>query len=110
VSFAIQEVTDYTCFIRVVTYAYRHIKRGSHSGDYEEYCLLGSDAGYSGRSLPTFQRNVSPSSSRPNSKPRKQNYFESYAYCLLVCLLGLFFDPENVGSTFLRNVRKLLQY
>jgi hypothetical protein len=31
---------------------------GSHNSDYENYCLLGCDAVQSGRSLPTFHRNV----------------------------------------------------
>jgi hypothetical protein len=35
---------------------------GSHGGEYEDGCLLGCSAVYSGRSLPTFQRSLLPPS------------------------------------------------
>jgi hypothetical protein len=46
---------------------------GSRRGDYEEEYLLGCDAVYSDRSLPTFRRNAIPPPSGCKSNPNKQN-------------------------------------
>jgi hypothetical protein len=47
----------------------------------EELCLLGYNALQSGKSQPTFRRNMSPSYSGLKSKPRNQN--EAGKVCLL---------------------------
>jgi hypothetical protein len=69
----------------------------------EYYYLLGCDAVQSGTN--TFRRNVLPLCSSLKRKPST-----SKKSCLHLAgyLLGLFFDPENGGSTLIRNVRELL--
>jgi hypothetical protein len=47
---------------------------GSHSGGYEEYCLLGYNAMYSVESQLTFRRNISPPSSGSKNKLRPPWY------------------------------------
>jgi hypothetical protein len=61
----------------------------------------------SDRSLPKFRRNILFPSSCSNVKPSdevaRRILFVSY-------LLGFLFDPEDLGSVFLRNVDRLLPY
>jgi hypothetical protein len=56
---------------------------------------------YSIENEPTFRRNMLPSFSGSKKKP---SWWQ--ACCLLHAglLLGLYFDPENGGDMFLRNV------
>jgi hypothetical protein len=61
--------------------------------------LPGCDAVWSDRSLQTFRRNLMLPSSPSNSKSSKEQ---------TLYLPGLFFNPEDGGSAFLRNVNKLL--
>jgi hypothetical protein len=73
---------------------------------FEEFRLIRYNAVQSTESQPTFQRNMSPPSSRskddPSKKPVKQSCF-----CLLHAgfYLASFFDTEDEGNMFLRNVR-----
>jgi hypothetical protein len=62
-------------------------------------------------SQPTFRRNISLPSSGLKNKPRKKparKWVASRAseeqYLFLPFLLGLFFDPEDGGDMFLRNI------
>jgi hypothetical protein len=64
---------------------------------------MGCVAVESGRILLMFQRNIVFLSSGSKSKPSKKQ-----APLLSGCLLVLLFDPEDGGSTFLRNVVELL--
>jgi hypothetical protein len=57
---------------------------GSHSGGYEEYCLLGYNAVWSVESQPMLKQVAS-------------SFHAGF-------LLGLFLDPEDGGDMFLRNV------
>jgi hypothetical protein len=54
------EANDYTVFGIL----------GSQSGGYEQYYLLGYNAGYSVVSLPVFRKNISPPSSGSNDKSK----------------------------------------
>jgi hypothetical protein len=59
----------------------------SHSGRYEQYYLLGYNAGYSVESQPTFRTNISPPSSGSNKKrkiPARKHVttFLSHAFAL----------------------------
>jgi hypothetical protein len=56
------------------------------------------------RKLPKFLRNAVTSSSGWKSKPSKVAYNLVFSWCLL----GFLFSPQYVGSTFFRNVGKLL--
>jgi hypothetical protein len=49
-----------------------------------------------------FERNISPPSSGSKNKASKQALLATYYHAGF--LLGLFFDPENGGDMFLRNV------
>jgi hypothetical protein len=64
---------------------------GFQRGDYEEEYLLGCDAVYSGRSLPTFWRNTVPPPSGCKRNPNKQQA-----------------DPDDGWNMFLQNVCKLV--
>jgi hypothetical protein len=56
--------------------------------------------------LATFLRNILlPLSGFKSDHELKQ---QAALHMLVACFLDLFFDPENGGSTFLRNVGKLL--
>jgi hypothetical protein len=60
-------------------------------------------------SSPTFRRNVRPTSTVSNSKPKQHH--EILIHLLLVScrfLFGLFLDSVDGGGTFLRNVGELL--
>jgi hypothetical protein len=70
---------------------------GSHSGGYEVYYLLGYNTVWSVESPPAFRRNISPPSSGSN-KRRLVTCFHTGI------LLDLFFDLEDGGNMFLRNV------
>jgi hypothetical protein len=85
---------------------------------YVEYCLLGYDIMSSGRSLPMFRRNALVPSSGLKSKPsrnheeaggKQRSTIRSVGRLILAgFLLGLLFDTEDGGSTFLRNMGGLL--
>jgi hypothetical protein len=66
---------------------------GSHTGGYEEFCLLVYNSLYSSESKPTFRRNMSASSGQVLATCFHFEFF-----------LHLFFDPEDEGDIFLRNV------
>jgi hypothetical protein len=77
---------------------------GSHSGNYEEFSLLGYNAVLSVEIQRMFRKNISPPSSG-----RRISRVRNHAALLAICfhtgfLPGLFFDPEYVGDMFLRNV------
>jgi hypothetical protein len=71
---------------------------GSHSGGYEEFYLLGYIAVKFVESLPSFRRSVSPPSSG-SYKLRKKP-----AWKLVASRAGLFYDSEDGGDMFLRNI------
>jgi hypothetical protein len=80
---------------------------GSHSGDYEDYNLLGCHAVYLNRILSMFRRKVSPPSSGSKIKLNKyaaKTKREAYSACLHV----LIFKLEDRYITFFRNVGKSL--
>jgi hypothetical protein len=63
---------------------------------------LGYNVMYSVESQSTFRRNMSPPSSESKNKPSR-----NLQSCYLLhagFLLGLFFDPEDAGDMFLRNI------
>jgi hypothetical protein len=73
----------------------------SHSGGYEKYYLLGYNAVYSVESKPTFRRKINP----PSSGIRISRARNQLATCFRAgSLLGLFFDCEDGGDMFFRNV------
>jgi hypothetical protein len=66
--------TRYTCtyYFLPRTISEKFWIRCSHNGDYELYYFLKCDTAYSGRSSPTFWRNVLSPTSGPKSKSGKQ--------------------------------------
>jgi hypothetical protein len=66
-------------------------------GGYKEYYLLGYDAMQSVGSQPTFRRNILPCLS-PGFTALLATCFHAGSF------LGLFFDSEDRGDMFLRNV------
>jgi hypothetical protein len=58
----------------------------------------------SGKSLPTFRRNISTPSSRSQSKPSKKQTWSGQATNRDYFLLGLLFNPEDGGDICLQNV------
>jgi hypothetical protein len=82
---------------------------GSQNVDYKEYYLVGCDAVYFVRSLWSFRKNVLASSSGSVSCLYLQGRNRKSArskQIIVGCLLNLFFDPEDGGSTSLRNIGK----
>jgi hypothetical protein len=69
----------------------------SHGSNYKVYHLLGCDVLKSGGSLPTLRRNWYHLQGRNVSQA-----------IIISCFLGILFNLEVGGSTFLRNVGKLL--
>jgi hypothetical protein len=68
-------------------------------------CILGYNAVQSVESQPMFRRNMSPPSLRLKSEVSKKPEGRSTCYLLHIgFLLGLFFDPEDGGDMFPRNV------
>jgi hypothetical protein len=85
--------------------------RTYNSGGSEEQYLLGCDAVKSGRGSLTFRWKVLPPSSVSKSNQQANALFSPSPPCSYPCLysyyfitLGLFFYPEDVSSTFFRNV------
>jgi hypothetical protein len=76
---------------------------GSHSGAYEKYHLMGRNTVQFGRRSPTFLRNILPPSSGLKSTIFR---ISRPASCLFIAWLSL--QPEDGGSTFLRNFSGLL--
>jgi hypothetical protein len=78
----------------------------SHSGGYEESCLLGYSGVQSIESQLTFRSNMLRPSSGPKNKPSKK-----LAWSMLKrspgVLFGLFFDAEDGGDLFLWNVSRI---
>jgi hypothetical protein len=79
---------------------------GSHSGGYEEFCLLGYVL--SVESQLTFRRNISPPSW--SGHLLHAGFFAKSSSLKMVYLFPigllpvLFFDPDNGGGIFLRNI------
>jgi hypothetical protein len=76
---------------------------GSHTGGYEKFCLLKYNALWSTENQQTFRKNMSKN--KPSKKisvkagsKRNQSYFNACFF------LGLFFDTEDGGHMFLRNI------
>jgi hypothetical protein len=68
---------------------------------------FGIDCTFSGRSLPTFQKNVLSHASGSKSDSSKRLGRTALLACYLISLL---FDTENGGSIFLRHISKLVDY
>jgi hypothetical protein len=66
------------------------------------------DTIWSGRNLRTFRRNVLSSFSELKCKPSGQPAKASNTF-LFGCSFDLFFEPEDEGDIFLRNLSVLLQ-
>jgi hypothetical protein len=61
-----------------------------------------------GESKSTFQRNISPSSLASKTKPSRKTNMKQAAS--RTGMLGLLFDPKNVGNRYLQNVSTLQHY
>jgi hypothetical protein len=69
-----------------------------------KYCLQGSDAVYFGRSLPASRRKYCPHLQDRRINPESNKHSKHFSdCCLLPWLTGLLVDPEDEGSTLLRN-------
>jgi hypothetical protein len=81
---------------------------GSHSGGYEESCLLGYNAMYCVERQPTFRLKILPPSSGSEKKPNKKPVWKHVALLTACFHAGFFFclfsDPEDRGIMFHRNV------
>jgi hypothetical protein len=80
---------------------------GSHTGGYEEFCLLGYITLQSVDSLPAFRQNISPLFSGSNNNPSRKQLERGGQQSLwppVFTLVGLLLDHEDRGEIFLRNV------
>jgi hypothetical protein len=85
---------------------------GSHDGGYEEYSRLVHDSVEPVNSSSTFCGNISPPSSRSSSKfskyPARRGQRAEQMLPQSSWLLDLFFESEDGGDMFLRNVAEIL--